>query len=60
MQVVLRPSAARDVPERLRAAIVRELEAAGAVPPPVAVQPVAAIAREPGPGAKLKLVRAQD
>jgi hypothetical protein len=56
MQVVLRPAAARDVPHRLRAAIVRELEDAGAVAPDVAVEPVAAIVRERGPGAKLKLV----
>ena len=58
MEVVLRPRAARDVPGRLRTAIVRELEAAGAVAPPVAVEAVPAIAREAGPGAKLKLVRA--
>jgi phenylacetate-coenzyme A ligase PaaK-like adenylate-forming protein len=56
MQVVLRPAAARDVPDRLRAGIVRELEDAGAVAPDVAVEPVAAIVRERGPGAKLKLV----
>ena len=59
MQVVLRPSAPRDVPDRLRAALGRELEDAGAVAPAVAVEPVARIAREGGPGAKLKLVRAQ-
>jgi len=58
MEVVLRPRAGRDVPGRLRTAIVRELEAAGAVAPPVAVEAVPAIARETGPGAKLKLVRA--
>ncbi len=57
VEVVLRPGAARDVPDRLRAAIVAELEAAGAVAPAVAVAPVARIARESGPGAKLKLVR---
>jgi phenylacetate-coenzyme A ligase PaaK-like adenylate-forming protein len=57
MRVVLRPAAARDVPERLRAAIAAELEAAGADTPDVAVEPVAAIVRERGPGAKLKLVR---
>jgi phenylacetate-CoA ligase len=59
MQVVLRASAPRDVPDRLRAAIVRELEDAGAVPPTVAVEPVARIERDAGPGAKLKLVRSQ-
>jgi len=57
MDVVLRPGSARDVPDRLRAAIVRELEDAGAVPPRVAVAPVASIAREAGPGAKVKLFR---
>jgi phenylacetate-coenzyme A ligase PaaK-like adenylate-forming protein len=56
MQVVRRPAAAHDVPDRLRAGIVRELEDAGAVAPDVAVEPVAAIVRERGPGAKLKLV----
>ena len=48
-------------PRRPRQAAGRdraELEAAGAVAPPVAVAAVAAIARETGPGAKLKLVRA--
>jgi phenylacetate-CoA ligase len=60
MQVVLRASAGADVPARLGAALVRELEEAGATPPPVTVEPVAAIAREAGPGAKLKLVRAPD
>jgi phenylacetate-coenzyme A ligase PaaK-like adenylate-forming protein len=59
VRVVLRAGAARDVPERLAAAIARELEAAGAVPPPVTVEAVARIARETGPGAKLKLVRSQ-
>jgi phenylacetate-coenzyme A ligase PaaK-like adenylate-forming protein len=59
MRVVLRPEAPRDVPDRLRAAIVAELEDAGAAAPGVAVEPVAAIARERGPGAKLKLVRSE-
>jgi len=57
VDVVLR-AGADDVPRRLEAAIDRELRDAGAAPPPVTVRPVAAIAREPGPGAKLKLVRA--
>lgn len=57
VEVVLRADAARDVPGRLQAAIVAELESAGAVAPAVAVAPVAAIDRERGPGAKLKLVR---
>jgi phenylacetate-coenzyme A ligase PaaK-like adenylate-forming protein len=59
LRVVLRPSAARDVPERLRAALVRELEEAGVAAPVVAVEPVDGIAREAGPGAKLKLVRTE-
>jgi phenylacetate-CoA ligase len=58
VDVVLRASAAADLPARLSAALVRELADAGAVAPPVTVRPVEAIAREAGPGAKLKLVRA--
>jgi phenylacetate-coenzyme A ligase PaaK-like adenylate-forming protein len=57
MRVVLRPSAPRDVPDRLRAAIARELQDAGAAAPDVAVEPVDEIVRDAGPGAKLKLVR---
>ncbi len=57
MQVLLRDAAPHDVPDRLRAAIVRELEDAGAAAPDVAVEPVAGIVRERGPGARLKLVR---
>ena len=60
MRVVLRSSAAADVRGGLRAALVRELEDAGVLPPAVRIEPVAAIAREAGPGAKLKLVRALD
>jgi phenylacetate-coenzyme A ligase PaaK-like adenylate-forming protein len=58
VDVVVRASAAADLPERLSAALARELADAGAVAPPVTVRPVDAIARETGPGAKLKLVRA--
>jgi phenylacetate-CoA ligase len=60
MRVVLRPSPPRDVPDRLRAAIARELEEAGVAAPDVAVEPVARIVRDDGPGAKLKLVRTDD
>jgi hypothetical protein len=53
---VLREEAPADTPARVRAALVRELRDAGAVPPPVEVIPVAGIDRDPGHGAKLKLV----
>ena len=55
--VVLRNSAPADTPARVRAALDRELRDAGAVPPPIEVTPVPAIERDPGHGAKLKLVR---
>jgi phenylacetate-CoA ligase len=55
--VVLREEAPAGTPARVRAALVRELRDAGAVPPPVEVTPVPAIERDPGHGAKLKLVR---
>jgi len=57
VDVVVRASAAADLPERLSVALAGELADAGAVAPPVTVRPVDAIARETGPGAKLKLVR---
>jgi hypothetical protein len=46
-----------EAPAGVEAALVRELRDAGAVPPPVAVTPVAGIERGPGHGAELKLVR---
>jgi putative adenylate-forming enzyme len=55
VQVVLAPAAERDVPERVEAALLEALRAAGAVPPRVQVEPVASIARK-GTGAKLTLV----
>ena len=55
--VVLRDRAPADTPARVRAALVRELRDAGAVPPPIEVTPVPEIERDPGHGAKLKLVR---
>ena len=55
--VVLRDSAPADTPARIRAALVLELQGAGAVPPPIEVTPVPEIGRDPGHGAKLKLVR---
>jgi phenylacetate-coenzyme A ligase PaaK-like adenylate-forming protein len=55
--VVLAAGAPRDTAERVRHALARELEAAGAVPPPIDVEPVAALAREPGAAGKFKLVK---
>jgi hypothetical protein len=55
--VVLREGVPVDTPARVRAALVRELRDAGAVPPPIEVTPVPEIERDPGHGAKLKLVR---
>jgi phenylacetate-coenzyme A ligase PaaK-like adenylate-forming protein len=55
--VVLREEAPADTPARVEAALVRELRDAGAVPPPVEVTPVPGIGRDPGHGAKLKLVK---
>ncbi len=43
-------------PDRVRIAIARELEAAGAAPTTIRVEPVDEIEREPGQAAKLKLV----
>jgi phenylacetate-coenzyme A ligase PaaK-like adenylate-forming protein len=56
-RVVLAGAATREAPERIRAALVAELEGSGAIPPRVDVQPVAELEREPGQGGKLKLVR---
>ena len=57
LDVVLRPQARAGLADALRAALVRELESTGAVAPPVRVEAVERIAREAGPGAKLKLFR---
>jgi phenylacetate-CoA ligase len=57
LEVVLRPAAPPGVAEALCAALVAEIESAGAVPPPVRVEAVERISREAGPGAKLKLFR---
>lgn len=56
MRLVLDPHAAPQTPAIVRAAVLRVLEEAGAVPPPVVVTPVAQLEREPGPAAKLKLI----
>jgi hypothetical protein len=51
-----RGRAPTDTPERVRAAVLSVLDAAGAVAPPVRVTPVAELEREPGAAAKLKLI----
>jgi phenylacetate-CoA ligase len=56
VRVVLAPGAPVDTSARLRRSLAASLQAAGALPPPVDVQPVAALQREPGRAAKLKLV----
>jgi phenylacetate-CoA ligase len=57
--VVLREDAPADTPARVRAALAAELRDAGAVPPPIEVTPVPRIDRDPGHGAKFKLVRSR-
>ena len=59
VDIVPRSGAARDLPERVRAAVLDELECAGAVSPSVTVQTVDDIKRESGPAAKLKIVRSE-
>ncbi len=56
-RVVLQRSAPSDTPARVRAALLDALEAAGALPPELDVVTVAAIERESGHAAKLKLVK---
>jgi phenylacetate-coenzyme A ligase PaaK-like adenylate-forming protein len=56
VRLVLDPSAPRETPAIVRAAVLRVLEEAGAVAPAVVVTPVAELEREPGPAAKLKLI----
>ena len=57
MAVVLREDAPADTPARVREALARELRDAGAVPPPIQVTVVPGIDRDPGHGAKFKLIR---
>ena len=56
VRVVPRPSAPPDLLDRVRAAVARELEAAGAAPTEIRVERVDEIEREPGDAAKLELV----
>lgn len=57
--VVLGDGATTGVGAEVRAALDRALHDLGAVPPPISVRVVDAIARESGPAAKLKTVRVQ-
>jgi len=57
-RVVLRPDAPDDLVTRVRDALVHELVAAGVAEPAVRVEAVAAIEREGGHAAKVKLVTA--
>jgi phenylacetate-CoA ligase len=56
VRIVPRPTAPTDLPERVRAAVVLELEEAGVLEPAVGVEVVDEIEREPGQAAKVKLV----
>jgi phenylacetate-coenzyme A ligase PaaK-like adenylate-forming protein len=56
IRVVLRPEAPIDTRVRIEAGISQALEDAGAVPPPIEVEPVTTIEREPG-SAKIKLIK---
>jgi phenylacetate-CoA ligase len=57
VRVVLRDGSAPGTVERVHSAFAAELEDAGALVPPVAVEPVAELEREPGPAAKFRLVK---
>jgi phenylacetate-coenzyme A ligase PaaK-like adenylate-forming protein len=56
VRIVLRPDASVETVDRVRAGMKAALEAAGASPPPIVVEPVAEIAREPG-SMKVKVVK---
>jgi phenylacetate-coenzyme A ligase PaaK-like adenylate-forming protein len=56
VKVALRDAAPADTPVRVRDALARELREAGADPPPIRVTVVPGIERDPGHGAKFKLV----
>jgi phenylacetate-coenzyme A ligase PaaK-like adenylate-forming protein len=57
VHIVARAEAARDIAERVRAALAGALRAAGALPPPITVTAVPKIDREAGHAAKFKLIR---
>jgi phenylacetate-CoA ligase len=56
VRLVLRPDAATETPVRVCAGIRAALDDAGAMAPPIEIEQVSEIGREPG-GAKLKLVK---
>lgn len=56
VRIVPKVSAPPDLPDRVRFAVARELEEAGAAPAPILVEPVDEIERDPGHAAKVKLV----
>ena len=56
VRIALRDDADDDTPARVRTRLHDVLVAAGTAPPPIAVDVVTEIPREPGPGAKLKTV----
>lgn len=57
VRIVLRPNSPHDTLERIQAALTQELQAAGAVAPPIEVTPVPELHRDQGHGAKFKLIR---
>jgi putative adenylate-forming enzyme len=57
VRIVLDRSAPSETADRVRTALLGALEDAGALAPPLEVVPVDRIEREPGLGAKLKLVK---
>jgi phenylacetate-CoA ligase len=59
VRIVLESAAPADTAERVRRAVLDVLDEAGAVAPAVRVTPVAALEREPGAAAKLKLIVAR-
>jgi phenylacetate-CoA ligase len=56
VRIVPRPGASSETAERVAARVRRAIQDAGAIPPPIAVEPVAEIEREPG-SMKLKVVQ---
>ena len=58
VRLVVGRSSSRDVAGVLQANLSAALVAGGAVPPPIDVCVVDALEREPGPAAKLRLIKA--
>jgi phenylacetate-coenzyme A ligase PaaK-like adenylate-forming protein len=59
IRVVLGAGARVETPDRISADVRAAIEEAGAIPPPITVEPVRAIEREPG-SAKIKLIKSLD